>query len=271
MQPIITSRQNPLVKLVCGLSDKKKRTEHALFRFDGVKLLCEALSADIKIKYVICHEDMDRRAASVIERSLSEGNLTDEQVVYVSDSVFEKMSEEKSPEGVITVAQPPQKLHVHSDALPSGRLLIAESLRDPGNLGTVMRSAYALGIDTLVLTDDCADLYNPRTIRAAMGAVFKARVQTVSKDTLGAFISRLRESGRRVFATALAENALEIGSLDLSVRDCFVIGNEGHGLCQSTVDACDAAVIIPMREDAESLNAAAAATICIWATVTARG
>ncbi len=264
---IISSRQNSLVKLVCGLADKKKRADSGLFRFDGIKLLGEALASNVRIEYVICREGENETLEALIDNAVAQKRLADKCIIEVSPSVFEKLSDEKSPEGVITVAHVCEQLHKRSEELPEGKILICESLRDPGNLGTVMRSAYALGIDVLVLTDDCADIYNPRTLRAAMGAVFKQSTQTVACESLPELIRRLREVGRRVYATALTECSQDINMLELRAGDCFVIGNEGHGLSKNTVDACSSSVIIPMREDAESLNASAAAAICIWETV----
>ncbi len=264
---IITSRQNPLVKTVCALMAKKNRANEGLFRFDGKKLLCEALSAGVQIRWIICRTPVGEDIEKIISDAVRENRIQPSRLVYVSEGVFEKMSEESSPEGVICVAHFLSDIHKKCDALPSGRILIAESLRDPGNLGTVMRSAYALGIDMLILTDDCADIYNPKVLRAAMGAVFKLRTASLPQRELADFILQLRESGRRVYAAALKADAKKIGDIALTKGDCFVVGNEGHGLSQSTVAACTDAVIIPMREDAESLNAAAAAVICIWETV----
>lgn len=268
----VSSRQNPLVKNVCGLADKKNRLQSGLFRFDGIKLLNEALSADVEIKYVICSESAVSKIKRLISDAVATGLIAGDCTVTVTDSVFEKLSDERSPEGVLTVAHMPRQLHRLADGeLPQKRerILIAESLRDPGNLGTVIRSAYALGIDRLVLTDDCADIYNPRTLRAAMGAVFKLPTLTVESERLSEYIGRLRKDGRRVFATALSEDSKSIKELKLREGDCFVVGNEGHGLSDRVIHACDACVIIPMREGAESLNASAAAAICIWETVRA--
>ena len=157
----VSSRQNPLVKFVCGLSEKKRRNEHELFRFDGVKLLAEAIASELKIKYVICREPVSEAVSALVESAIRGGLVGSEGIVYVTDGVFEKLSEERSPEGVITVAHFLDSLYTDADKeLPprDRRLLIAESVRDPGNLGTVIRSAYALGIEELVLTDDCADV-----------------------------------------------------------------------------------------------------------------
>lgn len=268
----VTSRQNPLVKFVCGLAEKKKRTESGLFRFDGLKLLKEAILSDVKIKYVICREPMSAATESVVAQAVRNGRVEERAVVFVTENVFEKLSEEHSPEGVLTVAEYQTELHRKFDGiLPCGtdKILIAESLRDPGNFGTVIRSCYALGIDTLVITDDCAEIYNPRTVRAAMGALFKLSTVTVPRTELHSYIKALRNDGRRVFAAALSDNSENLLELELHKGDCFVIGNEGHGLSADSIAACDASVIIPMRVGAESLNVAAAATICIWETVRA--
>ncbi|MBR6681321.1 MAG: RNA methyltransferase [Clostridia bacterium] len=269
---IITSRQNTLVRNVCALSEKKTRRESGLFRFDGIKLLGEAMSANIAIRQVFFNAETDGRAPEYIRSVRDELERGGAKVVAVSASVFDKISEEKSPEGIVTVAEIPRELcrtYAQRSDLPSPaeRILVAESLRDPANLGTIMRSAYALGIDRLVLTDDCAEIYSPKTIRAAMGAAFRMSTLTVKGSEIAEFIGLLRESGRRVYATALYEDSKTLGDIELRACDCFVIGNEGHGLSDSAVRACDASVIIPMREDAESLNAAAAAAICIWETV----
>lgn len=269
---IITSRQNSLVKTVCALSEKKARRESGLFRFDGKKLLAEALDSSIEIKYIVYNaEGRERDYVLSLNDSLEARGA---RLVAVSGDVFDKISEEKSPEGIVTVAKRPDALaekYSCSEQLPSRdeKILIAESLRDPANLGTVMRSAYALGIDRLVLTDDCAEIYSPKALRSAMGAAFKMRTLEVPSDKLAYFIEDLRVTGRRAFAAALDEKAAILGGFELKRGDFFVIGNEGHGLCEKTVRACDCSVIIPMREGAESLNAAAAAAICIWETVRA--
>ena len=273
MKELITSRQNPQVRGACGLSEKKKRRETGLFRFDGIKLLREALQCNVEIVSVFVRMPMDEAIEKELWNFTSSGRLLEEQILPVTEAVFEKLTDEKSPEGIVTVARQLCGLHIRGNQENTGeiaseeRLLLAESLRDPGNLGTVMRSCAALGIDRLILTSDCADFYNPKTIRGAMGALFRLPTLTVGTEELPALIHALQGKGRRVYAAALRENALKIGEIKLTAGDCFVIGNEGHGLSESTIAACDGTAIIPMREGNESLNAAAAAAICIWETV----
>ena len=263
---VIRSRQNRLVKLVCSLERKKGREESGLFRFDGIKLCNEALSKGILLEYLFVAES---RLNDIRERLVRD----DAPIVVVSDDVFSKMSEEKAPEGVIAVAKHLTALHRSSEGkgdfpiASDERIFMLESIRDPGNLGTIIRTAASLGIDRLILSSDCAEIYNPKTLRAAMGALFMLKTYTLGEGECAHFISELRGKGRRVYGAALRDDAKKLGETKLSSSDVFVVGNEGHGLSQQIISACDGCVIIPMREGCESLNAAMAAGILMWETV----
>ena len=273
---IITSRQNPTVKRLCALLEKKSRRGERLFRFDGIKLLYEAATKEIDIELVVVSEAIDEDVFARIRALVEYRRLAEERIIYVSEQVFDKISEESSPEGVITVAHFIDSKHREIGDVASyriertERILLAESLRDPGNLGTVIRTSAALGIDRLIITDDCADLYNPKTVRAAMGGLFSLKVDVVRRSELPTLIEALKNGGRRIYATALTENAQKIGDIALLRGDAFLIGNEGHGLSADAVSASSGVAIIPMTEGSESLNAAAAAAICIWETVRAK-
>lgn len=272
---VITSRQNPTVKRVCALGEKKARRAERLFRFDGIKLFGEAVDRSLDIRYAVVREDVGTDIEDAVDRAIESGRLREEAVIRVSESVFDKISEERSPEGIVTVAAYLDGIHRMLSAeeaerlkLNRGeRLLIAESIRDPGNLGTVIRSCAALGIDRLLISDDCADLYSPKVLRAAMGGIFGLKIDMIPVGSLPDAIGSLRRDGRRVYATALHSEASLIGGLKLERGDCFVIGNEGHGLSERVIEACNGCAVIPMTEGSESLNAAAAAAICIWETV----
>ena len=271
MKEVIVSRQNPLVKTVCSLLEKKHRKAEGLFRFDGAKLFYEACLCGLCIEYVIISENANQFCMQTLEKALEEGAVSEDRVYTVSASVFDKISEERSPEGIVTVAKELSTVSFSDSAadICETKLLLAESLRDPGNLGTVIRSCAALGIERLIISSDCADIYNPKTIRAAMGGLFRLKITVVPQEAMARAIEDLRGQGRCVWAAALRDNASELGSFVLGVRDCFVIGNEGHGLSDSVIDACDGTCIIPMMQGCESLNASAAAAICIWETVRA--
>lgn len=263
---VITSRQNPTVARAARLDQKKFRDAEGCFLIHGIKLTEEALRCGVEIEQILIREDAaDRVLASLRPVAAA----WDGRAILLGESAFAKISPEKSPEGVICVAKALDKFHktvtIKKGAqicAPGERLLLLEALRDPGNLGTVLRSAAAFGADRVLLSADCAELYNPRTLRAGMGAIFK--LPTTRVDDLPAAIAVLRESGRRVWATALNASAARLDALALAGEDCFLIGNEGHGLSAAAIDAADGAVFIPMRENTESLNAAAAATVCLW-------
>lgn len=261
---LITSRQNSLLVELHKLSDRKHRTRSGLFRFDGVKLTSEALSRDVRLHAVLLRES---NAEAVSERVLGMCGKpfpTSARVVRVADHVFDALSEESAPEGVICVAHMQNELHAPwQDAPPTDeRVMLLESVRDPSNLGAIIRSAAAFGIDRLIVSDDCADMYNAKTVRASMGTLFSQRIDRATD--LAAAIEALRASGRRVFAAALDESAEQLGDFPIQKGDCAVIGNEGHGLSQRVIAACGRTVYIPMTERAESLNAAVAASVLMW-------
>lgn len=261
---IITSRQNPTVRELAALLDKKERRKSRLFRIDGYKLFCEAVNCGSQIKLVaICSEKA--------EKYLPEVQKVGVKTVLLSPDVFAKITDEKAPDGIIAVVKYLDKIHKTlsvSDIAPlasSGRRIMAfESLRDPGNLGTVIRSASAFGVDTLLLSSDCADIYNPKTLRGAMGAIFSREI--IFCDDLPEALSRFSCEGRRVLAAILDTEAVAVDKAALSGRDIILIGNEGHGLSHAAVEASDVSVILPINTGmgVESLNAATAASVFMW-------
>lgn len=268
---VIRSRQNRTVVELGKLLDKKYREERQAFRFDGIKLLEEAIANGVEI---LCLALCENRAEEILEKLKKRfgeealGRIG--RILVLAEEVFDKISEEKSPEGVITVGKYIDKIQknatiynsVHFSKLKNERLVLLEAVRDPSNLGAIVRSAAAMGVDRMILSADCADIYNPRAVRAAMGTLFAQRIDYVAD--LPEVISSLRSSGRRVFAATLDGRAVRLGEVPLTFGDCVVIGNEGHGLSDACIKACDQSVFIPMTDRAESLNAAVAASILMW-------
>jgi len=262
---IIVSRQNPLVSLTASLTDRKYRTRTGLFRFDGKKLLLEAQSAGVELYAVLLRESTSKELLSVAA-PFSETC----RVAALPDTLFDRLSEEKSPEGVICVAKRLDKFHKivtiderasFLEALAPGQTLLLESVRDPGNLGTVIRSAAAFGVANLVLSSDCADLYHPRTVRGAMGTIFHQHVVVV-EDAVDA--ARQLAARGRVFAAALDARATRLGEVAFGNADTVAVGNEGHGLSPALRAACTDSIFIPMASDVESLNAGVAASLLLW-------
>lgn len=256
----ITSRSNPAVIAAASLHEKKYRLQSRRFFFEGIKLLREAAASGVELVTVFS----DGRCLPLCRELLPQT-----EILEVSDSVLCKLSTEKSPQGVICVAKYIDKIHninkiYNMDDFSGGnrRFLLLSSLRDPGNLGTVIRTAAAFGIDELILSGDCADLYNPRTVRAAMGTLFRQRISYV--PSLPDTVLLLKRAGYRVCAAVLDRDSERLDRMTVTDKTVFVIGNEGHGIDPDVVRAAGEKVYIPMREGVESLNAAAAAAVFLW-------
>ena len=186
-----------------------------------------------------------------------------EQVRVLNRYDAQCISKEFFDYAVATVFSEPQLDIATAQAELDGATVFAvESVRDPGNMGTVIRTAAAFGVDVLLISSDCADLYNPRTVRAAMGALFRQKIIRV--DDMPAAIGRISENGRKTYAATLGKSAVLLGEEPLKATDCIIVGNEGHGLSEATVKACNRNILIPMAVGAESLNAAVAASVCMW-------
>ncbi len=233
MMEQITSRDNPKVRQVIKLqTNRRAREKEGLFCCEGEKLLREALSSGIQVEQVFLSEDLPQAEA------LELGPKT----YRVPRRLMEQMSRR------------PQL----AASIPQGCCLVLEDVRDPGNVGTVVRTAEALGVPVL-LTGSCADLYQPKTIRATMGSIFRADVRQVERDALWA---QWAEQGTAAYAAALTPQAKDIRQVDLR-QAAVVVGNEAQGVSPAMQQHCGGQVIIPIQ-GAESLNASVAAALVMW-------
>lgn len=261
----IQSRSNPLVVSLAKLTQNKFRQENRLFLAEGVKLTCEALTyADV---YCVLFCSDDGYMSSHILDAVAP-LCTCVQTYVLSSGAFQKISTENAPQGVIAVVRFPTEMHRMCTAAetayvasPDERIIALDSVRDPGNLGTMIRTAAAFGYDRMLL-GDCADIYNPKTVRAAMGTLFRMRIDLCA--SLPETLRFYQKQNRRVLAAALSAHSMELGTDRLLSSDCVVIGNEGHGVSAEILDLADAVLRIPMKAGTESLNAAGAASVVMW-------
>ena len=249
---IITSKNNPAVVAAAKLSDKKYRERTGTFAFEGIKLFREAFSAGVHFSRVFVTEGAYAKYGEALA-ALPSGVLS-----VVSDAVYEKLSFEHAPQGIFCVAE---HFSVKNSTAASFVILL-DGVADPGNFGAVLRSAEAFGVDTVYMGANSADMYNPKTVRACMGSLFRTDIRR-SQDIV-CEIRSLQKEGFRIFATALDKRSLDIRSVDFSGKIGFVIGNEGHGVSEDILEVCDGTVIIPMCDGPESLNAAVASGIVMW-------
>ena len=253
---IITSRQNPLIVRLAKLAERKYRKNEGLFLAEGIKLSEEAAKSGT-VEYLLVTEE---NADSPVVDAVSENGG---EIITVSREVLEKVSTESAPQGMIAVCRVADTLHDSEDMaeITEGEsVLILDRVRDPGNMGTIMRSAEAFG-NVHLLTSGCADLYNPKTVRGSMGAVF--RVKTTEFETTAHAVSFAKNTGYRVLGAALDNTAVKLGEYTLSSNDAVVIGTEGKGISDDVLDMCDGKIYIPMT-GGESLNCSVAASVIMW-------
>jgi TrmH family RNA methyltransferase len=244
----ITSRTNPLMTHIRKLaSSAAYRREHGEFLCDSPKLLEEALLHGGALRTVVVTEGTDLPALPAGAR-----------LVQVPSDVMRSISPAQTPQGVLSLcALPKRPLPKH---LEGNRYMVLDGVQDPGNVGTILRTADAFGADGLFLINGCADLYNPKTVRATMGAVFRCPVWSCDLEALQ---NLLTASALPLYGAALRDDTVDVRAADYS-RCALAIGSEGKGLSQALLEACDRTVKIPMRDHCESLNAAIAASVLLW-------
>ena len=241
----LRSRQSAPIRLVRELArDRDAREEQGLFLCDGYKLLEEAGRSGAEICHVFWRESRDPQAPDFEKEYLLPADLFD----FVSPM-------KNSPGPLFTV-----RLRSRAAENEINRVLLLEEIQDPGNVGTILRTADAFGVDLLILLDGCADVYAPKTVRASMGAVFRQAAARMEREEAVRFC---REHGLPLYGAALSSRAQDVRELQLS-KAAVAIGSEGHGLSRELLSECDGELIIPMCGEAESLNAGVAAAIVMW-------
>lgn len=242
----IASRKNQTIaRLRLLAADGAFRRERGEYLCDGLKLLREALDRGADLRCILWKEaPVDLPGLEGVKQYTAPAALFD----YASPM-------KNSPGPVFTVAIPREETD-----RPLENAIVLENVQDPGNVGAVLRTAGALGIDAVVLVGACADVYGPKAVRATMGAIFRQRVIQAELPALRAMAEK---NGLPLYAAALSAQAADIRSLALR-RAMVCVGSEGRGLSRELVDACDGQLIIPMTPGSESLNAAVAASLIMW-------
>ncbi len=244
MRELITSRKNPLLQQVKKLlTSRKEREQTGLFAADGTKLLQEAISWWDGLDTVILSEDVHMDIPQNV------------RCVAVPRDVMESISPMQSPQGALFLCRLPEK----KPFVPKAGMLLLDGIQDPGNLGTILRTADALQIPVALL-EGCADPYSHKVVRASMGAVFRMNVvQTTWQEAETA----CRQAGISVGVTALSESAEDLRKAPLHTM-AVVIGSEGQGVRKEILESARHSLVIPMNPHCESLNAAIAAAIVMW-------
>ncbi|MFB9278509.1 TrmH family RNA methyltransferase [Cohnella cellulosilytica] len=265
LEPFLSSAANPRVKEWAKLSERKYREREGKFLLEGVHLVQEALEAGWPLEVVAFDEGsgvLEQFEAYIDRDDLGSAKTGAEtKWIPVSPEIIVKCSETGTPQPIFAVAlkRPPEAEGLYREK--QGLVVVLDGVQDPGNVGTIVRSAAAGGATAVVLGKGTADLYNPKTIRATMGALF--HVPVLEAD-LEAALPRAAECGAAIVGTSL-QAALSCYEYDFAERSVWLVfGNEGAGLSEASNAFVHANVIIPMSGRAESLNVAMAATVLLF-------
>lgn len=244
----ITSVNNSYVKWLLTLKDKQVRNECNLFIVEGYHLVEEALKHRV-LKSVLCTDKEILEKIDVKDKYL------------VSEQVIKKVSSTKSPQNIIGVVNSitNQDLEVIISKKEL-RILILDDINDPGNLGTIIRTSAALGIDAVISSNETVDYYNEKVLRATQGAIFKI---PLFKGDLVKIISTLKQNNITIYGTHL-ESSVSVKEVEKFKKLAIVVGNEAQGVSSKVLNFCDKNIILPMKNDVESLNVSIAAALLMW-------
>ena len=250
---MITSTSNIQVKELLRLQKKsREREKEGVFIVEGPRM-AEEIPRERIVKLYVSESFQAKCVKEKNDRFIQEAEV-------MSDTVFAHVSDTKTPQGILAVVR--RMEYTAEDILgETPHVLVLENIQDPGNLGTIFRTAEAAGATGIVLSKDCVDLYNPKVIRSTMGAIF--RIPFIYTDDLKGTIDELKREGITVYAAHLkGENSYDME--DYKTACAFLIGNEGKGLTEQAAEAADCLIRIPMCGQVESLNAAMAAGILMY-------
>ena len=252
---MITSYKNPGIKLVRGLLDAKKHRESAgLMVLEGVRLAEEAINRGIELQQCYFSANLSNRGKALLDRIKKLNTQVDE----LSQDLMDRLSDTKHAQGILLVCTIPE-LPFHEN--PSF-LLALDRINDPGNMGTILRTAAAMNVDGILLTPGTTDPFSPKALRAAMGAQLHIPIQW--QDAKGIKKSCTSNQVPLVLVSTIMDCSRDCWSADLTAPICLVIGNEANGISRELLALCDRCVRIPIAENTESLNAAIAAAILMY-------
>jgi len=259
---VISSKDNPLIgEMRQLLSQAKHRQKTGRFVIEGVRLCEDAARSNAKIVTFVYTERAKEQYADLWKQVTAAA----ENAVCITEKLVSLIADTKTPQGFFAVCEQAIRPFEATVLKQGGRYLALENIQDPSNMGTVIRTAEAMGLDGLLLSADCCDVTSPKVVRGSMGGVFRLPI-SVCADFVHA-IAQWQENGFSVYACVPDRAATSICEVSFAQGGIALIGNEANGLCAETVAAATMPITIPMNGNAESLNAAVAASIVAWEMV----
>ena len=237
---MIISKDNSKYKLWGKLQQKKYRQKEQLFLVEGLHLAVEAKKNNVLVEVLV-----------------REGTTTEfDEVTLIKQDLFDKLAGTVNSAGVMAVCQMPK-----AEITNFERLLLVDGVQDPGNLGTLIRSALAFGFDGLVLSEDTVDVYNEKVVRSTQGALFALPI--IRRD-LALYVEELQKKDVQVYAATLNDKAKPLNAVSTVDKMAFIVGNEGAGVRAELVATCNNSVVIEMSSSVESLNVGVAGSILMY-------
>lgn len=253
---VITSKDNEIIKNIKKLNEKKYRDQMGQYIVEGIKLVKEAISEKAKIVKIVVCEDCENDAN--FEKSLMY-EIAKYDCIYVSKKVFDSITNVNTPQGILAVIEKTsggeEKISYKEDII-----LVLDGIQDPGNLGTILRTLDSVNLKQVVLSEKCADPYNPKVVRSTMGAIF--RVNIIECKNIVETLKSIKKNKYKIMATSL-ETENSIYTVDYN-KKALVIGNESNGVSKEVLEIADEKVKIPMLGKTESLNAAVATGVILY-------
>lgn len=253
---VITSKDNEIIKHIKKLKEKKYREEYEEFVVEGIKMIEEAINEKAKIRSIIICDDCKTQNAIPNELMYEIAKF---DCIYVSEKVFNTITDVTNPQGIMAVLKK-NKVDESQIDFSQENFLILDNIQDPGNMGTILRTADSLNLNQILVTKGSADVFNQKVVRSTMGAIF--RIKVIEVANLPKVIKELKKHKIKVYATDLNTNE-SIYDVDFK-KSAIIIGNESNGVSSEILEEASKRIKIPMIGKTESLNAAVATSIILY-------
>lgn len=257
MRQFIASKENDNIKLFRKIASAKKyRSEYGLFPLEGARLVDDAEKENAEISFVISAESASEKLDELL------GRLEEKcgKILVVPDELAASLAQTQGTQGIFAACKMPESISVGELVKEHGKYAVLVQLQDPGNMGTIIRTADAMGVDGIIAVN-CCDIYNPKTVRSTMGSLFRMRIANADEDEA---FAALKNKDIETFASVIDEDAVSLTDCSFKNGAAVFIGNEGSGLSREFVSRCDKKLTIHMNGSVNSLNAATAASIIMW-------
>lgn len=251
---VISSKDNETIKKLKKLKDKKYRDQENCYLIEGIKLIKEAIQENAKIKLIVVCDDCQQE--NNIEEIKYE--IAKYECIYVTEKIFLSLTNVINPQGMLAVIE--KEATNNEINYDDDLFLVLDNIQDPGNMGTILRTADSLNLKQIIISKESADIYNPKVVRSTMGAIFRTKI--IESDNLVKTLKEMKKHKIKIITTSLKTNK-KIYDIEYN-KSAIVVGNEANGISPEILEIADEKVKIPMPGNTESLNASVATAVILY-------